>query len=109
MSSDTATPTHFRGHAIRYSEERDGFVYCDTGEPVEDRWESRPCGYCGRDSTPEGHDGCLGTLDGVRNACCGHGETGEAYVQFEDCRELREQEAIDYFQDVTGNPCGSAE
>lgn len=41
------------------------------------------CGHCGLSRTPEGHDGCIGTLPGVTNACCGHGGTAEgAYVQF---------------------------
>lgn len=42
------------------------------------------CGFCGLAKTPEGHDGCLGTLPGVMNACCGHGRPHEAYIQFED-------------------------
>jgi len=41
------------------------------------------CGHCGRDATPEGHDGCVGTLIGVMNACCGHGNPEAAYVQFD--------------------------
>jgi hypothetical protein len=32
--------------------------------------------------SPEGHDACLGTLPGVRAACCGHGKT-KGYVLFE--------------------------
>ncbi len=43
-----------------------------------------PCHHCGLDKTPEGHDGCLGTLPGdVMNACCGHGVTAFAYIQYE--------------------------
>jgi hypothetical protein len=33
----------------------------------------RPCARCGRPPTPEGHDACLGTLEGAESACCGHG------------------------------------
>ncbi len=40
------------------------------------------CAACGQLPTPEGHDACLGTLPGVWNACCGHGDPSEAYVQF---------------------------
>lgn len=40
------------------------------------------CGFCSLKRTPEGHDGCIGTLDNVMNACCGHGEIEMAYVQF---------------------------
>jgi ribosomal protein L37AE/L43A len=41
------------------------------------------CGHCKKSKTPEGHDGCLGTLPGdVMNACCGHGEKVGAYIQY---------------------------
>lgn len=41
------------------------------------------CDHCGLDRTSEGHDGCIGTLPNVTNACCGHGGNAEgAYVQF---------------------------
>ena len=32
------------------------------------------CIRCGQQPTPEGHDACLGTILGVRSACCGHGK-----------------------------------
>lgn len=41
------------------------------------------CGHCGIKRTSDGHDGCIGTLSGVMNACCGHGEDRMAYVQFD--------------------------
>lgn len=75
-----------RGHRIvtlsggMPANSRSVWVYADTGEPVSAN-PNRDCGHCGLANTPEGHDGCLGTLPGVMNACCGHG-TGEAYVQF---------------------------
>lgn len=40
------------------------------------------CDHCGKKRTPEGHDGCIGTLEGVMNACCGHGNVNGAYIQF---------------------------
>lgn len=40
------------------------------------------CTHCNKKRTKEGHDGCIGTLLGVANACCGHGEEAVAYVQF---------------------------
>jgi hypothetical protein len=30
-----------------------------------------PCTVCDLPPTPEGHDPCLGTLEGVTSACCG--------------------------------------
>ncbi len=55
------------------------FVFSDTGEPTAG--SDRACGHCYKRSTVEGHDACLGTLPGVKNACCGHGQVAEAYVQ----------------------------
>lgn len=76
-----------RGHPMYF----DGEVwrYEDTGEPTADGWRDRPCGECDRHPTPEGHDPCLGELPGVRNACCGHGDRREAYVQFENGVTIR--------------------
>lgn len=62
------------------------------------------CNHCGLDRTPDGHDGCIGHLEGVMNACCGHGDTPCAYVQFDhdDYKNepnkirLSGQDALDY-------------
>lgn len=52
------------------------------------------CPECGLKRTPEGYDGCLGKLDGVMNACCGHGKYGSGiYVQFLDGKSIHGQEA----------------
>ncbi len=48
-----------------------------------DGYGKNHCDRCGLDRTPEGNDGCVGTLEGVKNACCGHGEINMAYVQFD--------------------------
>lgn len=42
------------------------------------------CKHCNIKRTTEGHDGCIGTLQNVKNACCGHGEDAMAYVQFDN-------------------------
>lgn len=70
---------HLRGHPIEWDGSE--WVYSDTGEPTVSTWRDRPCGECGLHDTPEGHDGCLGTLALARNACCGHGRIRDAYVQ----------------------------
>lgn len=82
---------HHYGHAMAYIDGE--WRYEDTGEPVATTYKSRSCGHCGRPPTPEGHDGCLGTLPGVMNACCGHGGTSEAYVQFTDGHSIRGRQA----------------
>lgn len=84
--SEMGRRSHFRGHPIiclSETEENDGieqWVYEDTKTPVEGN--PRSCGHCGRDDTIDGHDGCLGILPGVKNACCGHGTQKESYIQF---------------------------
>ena len=58
------------GHEIYYDEEKKKWLYCDT---KESRFVKRPCKKCGRFATPEGYDACLGHLEGINSACCGHG------------------------------------
>ena len=41
------------------------------------------CSHCNKKRTKEGHDGCIGTIPNVKNACCGHGEDKMAYIQFD--------------------------
>lgn len=71
----------WRGHIISCTEDK--WIYQDTKQPVSE-WKDRPCGHCKLSNTTEGHDGCIGALDGVMNACCGHGESRLAYIQYED-------------------------
>lgn len=55
------------------------------------------CAHCGKPPTPEGHDGCLGTLPEqvVMNACCGHGNDRQAYVQHWDGTASRGGDALE--------------
>lgn len=52
------------------------------------------CEHCGLEVTPEGHDGCIGTLEGVMNACCGHGKPEAAYVQFDHSDYARQSNKV---------------
>jgi hypothetical protein len=85
----------WRGNPIEYI--NDIWVYSDTRQPVPEN-KNRECGNCGKEQTLEGHDGCLGTLDGVMNACCGHGVANEAYIIFDNSKELRGYDAIKWIQ-----------
>ena len=67
-----------RGHKIYYDPIDKLWKYCDNDEPIDD---NRPCRRCGKLPTKEGHDACLGTLNGVKNACCGHGDKRKAYIK----------------------------
>lgn len=80
----------WRGHEIYFNDAH--WVYADTGEPTAGN--ERACGCCGRHNTEEGHDGCLGTLPMVMNACCGHGVPEEAYVQLNPRTTLRGEKAL---------------
>lgn len=72
--------SHYRGHVITHYSGGE-WVYADAQVPVSED-PSRPCGYCKKACTRDGHDGCLGELRGVMNACCGHGDPSQAYVQY---------------------------
>ena len=68
------------------------WLYADTMEPIASN--QRPCVECGRHATSDGHDGCLGELIGVVNACCGHGLKSETYVQFLGAEVVRGEDAV---------------
>lgn len=69
----------WRGHPIEY---RGGaWYYIDTDELVSGN-PKRACRHCQKPNREDGDDPCLGHLPGVSNACCGHGEPIEAYIQF---------------------------
>lgn len=57
-----------RGWPIEYHNRQ--WIYSDTREPINGK---RTCRRCGRAPTDEGHDACLGTIVGMKSACCGHG------------------------------------
>lgn len=84
---------HLRGWPIE-QDDSGQWIYSDTREPTADTWKDRQCGHCHLPRTPEGHDGCLGTLPGITNACCGHGIKTAAYLQFLDGEILRGIEAL---------------
>ncbi len=88
---------HLRGHPIYWDGLR--WRYVDNDEPTAIKTQAqRSCGVCNEPRTPEGHDPCLGTLPGVMNACCGHGNPKEAYVQIDSSREVRGSKALNYFK-----------
>lgn len=89
---------YFRGHPIK--QRGDGaYIYVDTGELVSETWADRPCGKCGLANTREGYDGCIGEIAGAMNACCGHGNVAEAYVQYGDGRRIGGADALRIFED----------
>lgn len=54
------------------------------------------CAHCKKPPTPEGHDGCLGTLpEPIMNACCGHGNDDQAYIQYWGGKRIAGREAVE--------------
>jgi TPP-dependent pyruvate/acetoin dehydrogenase alpha subunit len=68
--------SYTRGHEIYFA---NGWRYRDNNKLITS--EERPCIRCGKMPTPEGHDACIGHIDGVLGACCGHG-VGMAYYGY---------------------------
>jgi hypothetical protein len=62
--------SHKRGHEIYYDFDLKDWKYSDTGESAN---IERQCKKCGRMPTKDGYDFCIGKLNGVSSACCGHG------------------------------------
>lgn len=80
-----------RGYDVEFI--NNTWIYSDTKEPISENYKNKPCGNCGKNYTVEGHDGCLGTLQGLMNACCGHGDINAAYIQFLDGSCIRGKDA----------------
>lgn len=49
-------------------------------------WRPRVCAHCGLEWGESLHDPCLGTMDGVESACCGHGDETRRFVFYRDGR-----------------------
>ena len=94
------TTSKWRGHNIQFI--FDYWIYSDTKQKVSEN-KNRSCGYCNRENTKEGHDGCIGELPDVLNACCGHGISSEAYVQFCDGTDIRGEKAVEYIKEELKN------
>lgn len=73
--------TKIRGHLIT-SEDGINWHYED-GQPYG---EDRPCASCGILAGSDEPDPCLGWLEGVDFACCGHGDISYEYVKVGDIR-----------------------
>lgn len=89
---------HLRGHPIYYKYGK--WFYKDT--KTKTLGNVRGCGYCGMNNTKEDHDGCLGTLPNVINACCGHGIDNDAYIQFDMNNIIHGLDAIKEINKIKG-------
>ncbi len=96
---------NLRGHPIYFD---DVWRYVDNNEPTVGA--ERSCGICLKATGPSGYDPCIGEVPGAVNACCGHGEDEEAYVQYPDGVRLDGIDAIRVFRpcqcpEVSPNEC----
>lgn len=76
------------------------WVFSDTNKPTIKYNQKRPCGNCHKHPIQDGfesYDACIGKVDGLMNACCGHGDASSAYAQLIDGTVLRGNDAINYF------------
>ena len=108
MSRYRITGTVF-GHPV-YSDGSSDVRWQDNDElvPKDEEGASQPdanhpCPQCGQLPGPTGHDPCIDSLAGVDFACCGHGDTTQAYAAFEEDKfgnrkVIRNDEAIEYFR-----------
>ena len=72
VPSESMTKSYVHGWPVYWLNDEQIWRYADTGEAVEEVPE-RPCPRCGKMSTPEGYDACIGYIEGATGACCGHG------------------------------------
>ncbi len=84
-----------------YDEKSEVWRYEDDNSSVPENWKHRPCKKCGDYFTEDGHDPCIANLPNVQNACCGHADTSQAYIQFNDGIRKNGQEAIDIFKKLS--------
>lgn len=90
------TKSKLRGHDIILINGE--WLYSDDMTPTAGN--ERDCGFCGKKNTQEGHDGCLGTLPNVMNACCGHGVKKDAYIQYCNEKILKGKQAMNKIMDI---------
>jgi len=86
-----------RGHKIYWDGKE--FRYSDNHTATAGDRQSRDCGSCALPNRKDEHDACIGELPGdVINACCGHGEVTEAYIQYSNKPSLRGVAAVTEMQ-----------
>jgi len=75
--------SHSRGNKIYFKADK---WYYSEDNTIND--DSKPCKRCGKKPTKEGFDACLGHIEGVTSACCGHG-VEESYLKAKEGRKLQ--------------------
>lgn len=81
---------YYRGHEII---NKNDVYYFKDGQKVSDN-KNIQCGFCNLPNRDDGHDACIGELEGVMNACCGHGDKRIAYIQYKDGLIVQKDQAL---------------
>lgn len=98
---EVVATSRVRGHPVRWDSCLEVWRYSSDGAIAYA--EDRVCSHCGDPATADGHDSCISSLAEAENACCGHGDTVNAYVQFRDGHLIRGSDAVRYFHE---HDCG---
>ena len=85
--------SHERGWPIYWDEEKNMYLYSDNNQPIDAR---RECFKCGERPTWQGHDACLGYIEGAVSACCGHGKE-KPYTMWKGIRGWPQQIGVTLF------------
>ena len=67
-----------RGHKIYFDFGKHEWLYVDNNTPIINE---RPCIRCGQMPTKDGHDACIGYINNVKSACCGHGAERQIMIK----------------------------
>ncbi len=81
----TAT-AYTRGYEIFFDEKDNMWKYCDSHDSSKHK---RACKRCGRIPLKGGYDACLGKIEGVKHACCGHGIESQKYMIYKNKKSIK--------------------
>lgn len=84
-----------KGYNITYNFEKEDW-FTENGESIS---KINKCKHCGKEvESFDSVDPCIGLIEGVDNACCGHGNEVFAYVSFKNGETIRGKDAIEWFR-----------
>ena len=83
--------SQYRGHEIIYDEEINHWRFVSDDEELHDKivgnYIDVKCKHCEYYILPNNPDHCLGHLEGVIAACCGHNQK-RGYIVFKDGKKI---------------------
>ncbi len=82
-----------RGQELYFDDVKQQWFYSDTNEPYS-YTDIIKCSKCKLDIKENEPDPCLGYLQGVKYACCGHGLDDNAYIMLDNGDIITKKERI---------------